>query len=66
MTTTSVAPETSTSTSTSTTATSVALGHVDLTQSGKGGGTPIGFIVSGLAVLTLGAAAVAFLRMRPR
>jgi hypothetical protein len=46
--------------------TSVALGHVDLSESGKGGGTSLGFILSGLAVVSLGGLAVAFLRTRGR
>ena len=46
--------------------TSVALGHVDLTRSGKGGGTSVGFLLSGLAIVGLGAFAVAFLRTRGR
>ena len=63
---TTVSTTTSAVPTTSTTATSLALGHVDLTQSGKGGGTSIGFVLSGLAVVTLGAAAVAFVRLRAR
>jgi hypothetical protein len=61
-TTTSSPPENSTST----TETSLALGHVDLTRRSGGGGTSVGFILSGLAVFTFGAGAVAFLRGRGR
>ena len=49
-----------------TTTTAVALGHVDLSQGGKSGGTSRGFVLSGLAVVTLGAVALAFVRGRAR
>ncbi|MEY2473128.1 MAG: hypothetical protein QOK28_2457 [Actinomycetota bacterium] len=63
-TTTTSVPEATASTAAET-ATSLALGHVDLTQTGKGG-TSLGFILSGLAVVGLGVLAVAFLRGRGR
>jgi hypothetical protein len=63
-TTTSV-PEATAST-TAETSTSLPLGHVDLTQTGKGSATSLGFILSGLAVVGLGVLAVAFLRGRGR
>jgi hypothetical protein len=44
--------------------TSVALGHVDLTQHGTGGGTSLGFILSGLAVTLLAAIAIVVVRAR--
>jgi hypothetical protein len=44
--------------------TSLALGHVDLTQHGKGGGTSLGFILSGLAVTLLAAIAIVVVRAR--
>jgi hypothetical protein len=54
------------STTVVTTATSIALGHVDLSRTGKGSGTSLGFVLSGLAVVGLGAVAIAFLRGRGR
>jgi hypothetical protein len=44
--------------------TSLALGHVDLTQHGKGGGTSVGVILSGLAVTLLAAIAIVVVRAR--
>ena len=46
------------------TSTSLALGHVDLSQSGNDGGTSLGFVLSALGVVSLGALGVAFARRR--
>jgi hypothetical protein len=48
--------------------TSVKLGHVDLTESGKGSGTSLGFILSGVAVVGVAGIGIgiAFLRGRGR
>ncbi|HVV37289.1 MAG TPA: hypothetical protein VHC63_11845 [Acidimicrobiales bacterium] len=66
-------PSTSTTATTSTlpnsvalvpdaTTTTVKLGHVDLSETGKGGGSGFGFVLSGLAVLLVGAMAFALRR----
>jgi hypothetical protein len=61
-----VSTEPEPSTTIDATTTSLALGHVDLTRRGKGEGTSVGFILSGVAVVAFGALALAFLRTRAR
>ncbi|HVT78763.1 MAG TPA: hypothetical protein VHD87_17110 [Acidimicrobiales bacterium] len=46
------------------TTTTVKLGHVDLSETGKGGGSGFGFVLSGLAVLLVGAMAFVLRRGR--
>jgi hypothetical protein len=57
---------TSTALTDAATSSSLALGHVDLTRRGGDGGTSVGFILSGLAVVGVAALGIAFVRGRGR